>query len=106
MTMIWSGPGSGPNWATVSTWWARPATWAMPLKSILDRLPEVVLLDVHLPSGTGADVINGVVSAGKTDVKFLALSVSDAPDDVIASSGRAPVATSPRQSPATIWSMR
>lgn len=54
------------------------------IEVILDRLPEVVLLDVHLPSGTGADVINGVVSAGKTDMKFLALSVSDAPDDVIA----------------------
>ena len=51
---------------------------------ILDRSPEVVLLDVHLPSGTGADVITGVRAGGGEDVRFLALSVSDAPDDVIA----------------------
>lgn len=49
---------------------------------IVDRAPEVVLLDVHLPSGTGADVINGVAARG-VETKFLALSVSDAPDDVI-----------------------
>jgi DNA-binding NarL/FixJ family response regulator len=51
---------------------------------ILDRRPEVVLLDVHLPSGTGADVIRRVRAGGGQEVKFLALSVSDAPDDVIA----------------------
>ncbi|NNF52956.1 MAG: response regulator transcription factor [Acidimicrobiales bacterium] len=51
---------------------------------ILDRVPEVVLLDVHLPSGTGADVITGVRAGGGEEVRFLALSVSDAPDDVIA----------------------
>lgn len=49
---------------------------------IIDRHPDVVLLDVHLPSGTGADVITGVLARGG-DTKFLALSVSDAPDDVI-----------------------
>jgi DNA-binding NarL/FixJ family response regulator len=43
--------------------------------------PDVVLLDVHLPDGTGGDVI--VQTAG-TAAKFLALSVSDDPDDVIA----------------------
>jgi DNA-binding NarL/FixJ family response regulator len=43
--------------------------------------PEVVLLDVHLPDGTGGDVI--ARTAG-TAAKFLALSVSDDPDDVIA----------------------
>ncbi len=51
---------------------------------ILDRSPEVVLLDVHLPSGTGADVIAGVRAGGGEDIRFLALSVSDDPDDVIA----------------------
>ncbi len=51
---------------------------------ILDRAPEVVLLDVHLPSGTGADVITGVRAGGGEDIRFLALSVSDDPDDVIA----------------------
>ena len=54
------------------------------VEKILDRTPEVVLLDVHLPSGTGADVITGVRAGGGEDVRFLALSVSDAPDDVIA----------------------
>lgn len=50
--------------------------------AIVDRTPDVVLLDVHLPSGTGADVINGVLARG-IETRFLALSVSDAPDDVI-----------------------
>jgi DNA-binding NarL/FixJ family response regulator len=49
---------------------------------IADRRPDVVLLDVHLPSGTGVDVIAGVTAAGVPS-RFLALSVSDAPDDVI-----------------------
>ena len=50
--------------------------------AIADRTPDVVLLDVHLPSGTGADVIKAITARG-IDTKFLALSVSDAPDDVI-----------------------
>lgn len=50
--------------------------------AIADRTPDVVLLDVHLPSGTGADVIRAITARG-IDTKFLALSVSDAPDDVI-----------------------
>jgi DNA-binding NarL/FixJ family response regulator len=54
------------------------------VEKILDRSPEVVLLDVHLPSGSGADVITGVRAGGGSDIRFLALSVSDAPDDVIA----------------------
>ena len=52
--------------------------------------PDVVLLDVHLPGGSGnggADVIRGSYG-GETDagapVRFLALSVSDAAEDVIA----------------------
>ncbi len=67
------------------------------INKILDRSPEVVLLDVHLPSGTGADVITGVRSGGGDDVRFLALSVSDAPDDVIAviRAGRAGMSPSP-----------
>lgn len=44
---------------------------------------EVVLLDVHLPSGGGQDVVTAVRSA-KPSVRFLALSASDAPEDVIA----------------------
>ncbi|NNE96427.1 MAG: response regulator transcription factor [Acidimicrobiales bacterium] len=54
------------------------------IEVILDRSPEVVLLDVHLPSGSGADVITGVRAGGGDEIRFLALSVSDAPDDVIA----------------------
>jgi DNA-binding NarL/FixJ family response regulator len=50
---------------------------------IVDTTPDVVLLDVHLPSGTGADVIAAVTARGMS-TKFLALSVSDAPEDVIA----------------------
>jgi DNA-binding NarL/FixJ family response regulator len=44
--------------------------------------PDVVLLDVHLPSGTGDEVVRAV-HVEQPDVRFLALSVSDAPEDVI-----------------------
>jgi DNA-binding NarL/FixJ family response regulator len=50
---------------------------------INERIPDVVLLDVHLPGGGGQAVITGV-AAQHPDVQFLALSVSDAPEDVIA----------------------
>jgi DNA-binding NarL/FixJ family response regulator len=45
--------------------------------------PDVVLLDVHLPSGGGQQVV-AAVKATLPDVRFLALSASDAPEDVIA----------------------
>jgi DNA-binding NarL/FixJ family response regulator len=45
--------------------------------------PHVVLLDVHMPDGGGAAVI-GAVAPQRPDVRFLALSVSDAAEDVIA----------------------
>lgn len=44
--------------------------------------PDVVLLDVHMPGGGGRAVIEGVTHT-KPDVRFLALSVSDAAEDVI-----------------------
>ena len=44
--------------------------------------PDVVLLDVHMPGGGGIAVIRGVHQT-HPDVRFLALSVSDAPEDVI-----------------------
>lgn len=44
--------------------------------------PDVVLLDVHLPSGSGREVIEAVATA-RIDTRFLALSVSDAAADVI-----------------------
>jgi DNA-binding NarL/FixJ family response regulator len=53
---------------------------AVPLIRELD--PEVVLLDVHLPDGGGEGVIAGVAQE-RPAVKFLALSVSDAAEDVI-----------------------
>ncbi len=45
--------------------------------------PDVVLLDVHLPSGGGQAVVSSV-KAEHPEIKFLALSASDAPEDVIA----------------------
>src|SRR5207344_2031215 len=53
---------------------------AVPL--IKEADPDVVLLDVHLPDGGGEAVIAGV-SVERPGVKFLALSVSDAAEDVI-----------------------
>lgn len=44
--------------------------------------PEVVLLDVHMPDGGGAEVLRRVRDRDQ-DVVFLALSVSDAAEDVI-----------------------
>lgn len=44
--------------------------------------PDVVVCDVHLPAGTASSVIRSVVDRGVT-TKFLALSVSDAAEDVI-----------------------
>lgn len=48
-----------------------------------EQKPDVVLLDVHLPSGGGGAVVEAV-KTGQPDIRFLALSVSDAPEDVIA----------------------
>lgn len=45
--------------------------------------PDVVLLDVHLPGGGGVEILRQL-GAQHLDLKVLALSVSDAPDDVIA----------------------
>ncbi|GAB6983603.1 LuxR C-terminal-related transcriptional regulator [Nocardioides pyridinolyticus] len=46
--------------------------------------PAVVLLDVHLPGGGGVEVMRRVTgSAASPDTRYLALSVSDAAEDVI-----------------------
>lgn len=50
---------------------------------IRETSPEVVLLDVHLPDGGGEAVIRAL-SPTLPDTRFLALSVSDAAEDVIA----------------------
>jgi len=51
--------------------------------AIVASRPDVVLLDVHMPSGGGRAVVEAVL-AEAPEVRFLALSVSDAAEDVIA----------------------
>ncbi len=53
------------------------------IEMVRERTPDVVLLDVHMPGGGGRAVIEAV-GATHPEVKFLALSVSDAAEDVIA----------------------
>jgi DNA-binding NarL/FixJ family response regulator len=53
------------------------------IQGIRRTRPDVVLLDVHLPGGGGRAVIEAVRET-TPDVRFLALSVSDAAEDVIA----------------------
>jgi DNA-binding NarL/FixJ family response regulator len=50
---------------------------------ISEQQPDVVLVDVHMPDGGGVEVIRRV-SGEQPKVRFLALSVSDAAEDVIA----------------------
>jgi DNA-binding NarL/FixJ family response regulator len=45
--------------------------------------PDVVLLDVHMPGGGGPEVMRRA-TAERSAARFLALSVSDDPEDVIA----------------------
>jgi DNA-binding NarL/FixJ family response regulator len=52
------------------------------VKAIVAGEPDVVLLDVHLPGGGGTEVMKQVHQR-HPEVKFLALSVSDAAEDVI-----------------------
>ncbi|MEX2504471.1 MAG: response regulator transcription factor, partial [Egicoccus sp.] len=53
------------------------------IQGIRQGKPDVVLLDVHMPGGGGRAVIQAVHET-LPDVRFLALSVSDAAEDVIA----------------------
>ncbi len=50
---------------------------------IAEHQPDVVLLDVHMPGGGGVEVIRRATESGLRPT-FLALSVSDAAEDVIA----------------------
>ena len=50
--------------------------------AILAEQPDVVLVDVHMPDGGGAEVIRRVIRE-RPGQRFLALSVSDAAEDVI-----------------------
>ena len=56
---------------------------AAAVRTIADQKPDVVLLDVHMPDGGGVEVIRQVAGEDPS-VRFLALSVSDAAEDVIA----------------------
>ncbi len=58
------------------------ATVREAVEAIPDAAPDVVLLDVHLPDGGGASVVEALAPQHPS-VRFLALSVSDAADDVI-----------------------
>jgi DNA-binding NarL/FixJ family response regulator len=52
--------------------------------AIRELEPEVVLLDVHMPDGGGVEVIRRSAAELERPPLFLALSVSDAAEDVIA----------------------
>ena len=52
------------------------------VRVVLAKRPDVVLLDVHLPGGGGVEVLRRVHER-EPDQRFLALSVSDAAEDVI-----------------------
>ena len=52
------------------------------ISAILATEPDVVVLDVHMPGGGGRRVIEAV-HAERPGIRFLALSVSDAAEDVI-----------------------
>jgi DNA-binding NarL/FixJ family response regulator/phage shock protein PspC (stress-responsive transcriptional regulator) len=73
-------PAASPSSASSPSRWRAPR-WALAL--VLDAEPDVVLLDVRMPGGGGVEVIRQV-AARRPGQRFLALSVSDAPDDVIA----------------------
>jgi DNA-binding NarL/FixJ family response regulator len=59
------------------------ATVDAAVEKIAATQPDVVLLDVHMPEGGGVEVIRRVAGE-QPGVRFLALSVSDAAQDVIA----------------------
>jgi DNA-binding NarL/FixJ family response regulator len=62
---------------------AEAGTVAEAEAAIAQHEPDVVLLDVHMPGGGGVEVIRRAAAAGQRPT-FLALSVSDAAEDVIA----------------------
>jgi DNA-binding NarL/FixJ family response regulator len=58
-------------------------TPAEAIAAIRESKPDVVLLDVHMPDGGGLAVLEAIAPE-QPEVRFLALSVSDAAEDVIA----------------------
>lgn len=59
------------------------ATVAEAVALVREAQPDVVLLDVHMPEGGGVAVIQGAAGSAP-GTSFLALSASDAAEDVIA----------------------
>jgi DNA-binding NarL/FixJ family response regulator len=57
-------------------------TVAQAVTVIRDTCPDVVLLDVHMPDGGGIRVLQACADMVET-IRFLALSVSDAAEDVV-----------------------
>ena len=62
---------------------ADAADVASAIRVVVEHKPDVVLLDVHMPGGGGVEVIRRVAER-RPGQRFLALSVSDAAEDVIA----------------------
>ncbi len=57
---------------------------ASAIEAIGSLRPDVAVVDVHLPDGSGADVISAVEAAGRSpSTMFLGISVSDEPADVM-----------------------
>lgn len=63
------------------------AGWSTDVDEAVDGIrssqADVVLVDVHMPGGGGLAVVSNVLETNP-ETRFLALSVSDAPEDVIA----------------------
>ena len=59
------------------------ATIEEAVRLVIEAEPDVVVLDVQMPGGGGVEVIRQVTERRPAQ-RFLALSVSDAPEDVIA----------------------
>lgn len=61
--------------------------WATDVDQAIDAIrkarPDVVLVDVHMPGGGGVTLVKNITETNP-EVRLLALSVSDAPEDVIA----------------------
>ncbi len=54
------------------------------IEAIRDTRPDVVLVDVHMPGGGGLTVVKNILEGEAASPRFLALSVSDDAEDVIA----------------------
>lgn len=76
-----AGAGAGASAAIEVV--GEAGTVADAVAGIARTRPDVVLLDVHMPDGGGLGVMRGVLEGASTSAKFLALSVSDAAEDVI-----------------------